>query len=82
MRELQKQVDEWISRFEEGYWPPLDIPVTRAFFIQVRLYLKNDLVKNAYYAFEVGSSALTGRTPSCILLCSVGGLAQLVRAHA
>lgn len=24
MRELQKQVDEWISRFEEGYWPPLD----------------------------------------------------------
>ncbi|MEX0843429.1 MAG: nucleotide pyrophosphohydrolase [Gemmatimonadota bacterium] len=23
LREAQKQVDEWISSFEEGYWPPL-----------------------------------------------------------
>ena len=23
MKNLQKQVDEWIARFEEGYWPPL-----------------------------------------------------------
>lgn len=23
MREMQQQVDEWIGRFEEGYWPPL-----------------------------------------------------------
>lgn len=23
LRERQRQVDEWISRFEEGYWPPL-----------------------------------------------------------
>ena len=23
MKKLQKQVDDWISRFEEGYWPPL-----------------------------------------------------------
>jgi NTP pyrophosphatase (non-canonical NTP hydrolase) len=22
-REAQRQVDEWIGRFEEGYWPPL-----------------------------------------------------------
>ena len=24
-REAQERVDEWISRFEEGYWPPLAI---------------------------------------------------------
>jgi len=23
LREAQRRVDEWISRFEEGYWPPL-----------------------------------------------------------
>jgi NTP pyrophosphatase (non-canonical NTP hydrolase) len=23
LREAQRQVDEWISHFEEGYWPPL-----------------------------------------------------------
>ncbi len=23
MKEAQRQVDEWISQFEEGYWPPL-----------------------------------------------------------
>jgi len=23
LREAQAQVDEWISQFEEGYWPPL-----------------------------------------------------------
>ena len=23
IREAQRRVDEWISRFEEGYWPPL-----------------------------------------------------------
>ncbi len=23
MREAQLKVDEWISQFEEGYWPPL-----------------------------------------------------------
>lgn len=23
MKEAQEQVDEWISQFEEGYWPPL-----------------------------------------------------------
>ena len=23
LREAQRLVDEWISRFEEGYWPPL-----------------------------------------------------------
>ncbi len=23
LREAQRQVDEWISQFEEGYWPPL-----------------------------------------------------------
>lgn len=23
IREAQKSVDEWIGRFEEGYWPPL-----------------------------------------------------------
>ncbi|NNF27684.1 MAG: nucleotide pyrophosphohydrolase [Gemmatimonadetes bacterium] len=25
LREAQERVDEWISRFEEGYWPPLAI---------------------------------------------------------
>ena len=24
IREAQRQVDAWISQFEEGYWPPLD----------------------------------------------------------
>ncbi|MDC0160198.1 nucleotide pyrophosphohydrolase [Gemmatimonadales bacterium] len=23
LREAQKKVDDWISQFEEGYWPPL-----------------------------------------------------------
>lgn len=23
LREAQRRVDEWISQFEEGYWPPL-----------------------------------------------------------
>lgn len=23
LREAQRRVDEWISKFEEGYWPPL-----------------------------------------------------------
>ncbi len=23
MKDAQRQVDEWISQFEEGYWPPL-----------------------------------------------------------
>ncbi len=23
LREAQRRVDDWISRFEEGYWPPL-----------------------------------------------------------
>lgn len=23
LREAQRRVDEWIGRFEEGYWPPL-----------------------------------------------------------
>ncbi len=23
LREAQKRVDDWISQFEEGYWPPL-----------------------------------------------------------
>ncbi|HSG06949.1 MAG TPA: nucleotide pyrophosphohydrolase [Longimicrobiales bacterium] len=23
LREAQQKVDEWISQFEEGYWPPL-----------------------------------------------------------
>ncbi len=23
LNEAQKRVDDWISRFEEGYWPPL-----------------------------------------------------------
>ena len=23
IREAQRRVDEWISQFEEGYWPPL-----------------------------------------------------------
>ena len=23
LRDAQRQVDEWISQFEEGYWPPL-----------------------------------------------------------
>lgn len=23
LKEAQRRVDEWISRFEEGYWPPL-----------------------------------------------------------
>lgn len=23
MQDVQRQVDEWIGRFEEGYWPPL-----------------------------------------------------------
>lgn len=25
IRELQKEVDNWIGQFEEGYWPPLSI---------------------------------------------------------
>jgi len=25
LKEAQARVDEWISRFEEGYWPPLTI---------------------------------------------------------
>ena len=25
LREAQERVDGWISRFEEGYWPPLHI---------------------------------------------------------
>lgn len=25
IREAQERVDHWISRFEEGYWPPLAI---------------------------------------------------------
>ena len=24
IKEAQRQVDAWISQFEEGYWPPLD----------------------------------------------------------
>jgi len=24
IKEAQQRVDAWISRFEEGYWPPLD----------------------------------------------------------
>ena len=23
MKDAQRRVDEWISQFEEGYWPPL-----------------------------------------------------------
>ncbi|REJ34723.1 MAG: nucleotide pyrophosphohydrolase [Bacillota bacterium] len=23
VRDMQQQVDDWISQFEEGYWPPL-----------------------------------------------------------
>lgn len=23
IRDVQRQVDEWISQFEDGYWPPL-----------------------------------------------------------
>jgi NTP pyrophosphatase (non-canonical NTP hydrolase) len=25
VKQLQKQVDEWINQFEEGYWPPLSM---------------------------------------------------------
>lgn len=25
LKDLQKQVHEWISQFEEGYWPPLSM---------------------------------------------------------
>ena len=25
LRDAQERVDDWISRFEEGYWPPLAI---------------------------------------------------------
>jgi hypothetical protein len=24
LKDAQRRVDEWISQFEEGYWPPLD----------------------------------------------------------
>lgn len=25
LKDIQKAVDEWISQFEEGYWPPLSM---------------------------------------------------------
>ena len=25
LKEIQKIVDDWISQFEEGYWPPLSL---------------------------------------------------------
>jgi len=25
LKQVQREVDEWISQFEEGYWPPLSM---------------------------------------------------------